>query len=87
MRRGGHDEVVKKVVKDEKMITCRPADLLSPEYDKFKEEIKAYYTQEEDVLSYAMFNEVALNFFKNRLAKNSEVDKDLAENHGGVYPV
>ena len=80
-------EIVKKVVGDEKIITCRPADLIAPEYEKYKEEIKEYYTQEEDVLSYALFNEVALNFFKWRLAKNAAVDKDMAEKNGGVYPV
>ena len=48
---------------------------------------KEYYTQEEDVLSYALFNEVAINFFKYRLAKNKGVDKDLADNKNKVYPV
>ncbi len=81
------EEVLQKVVKGEKTITCRPADLLSPEYEKFKSEIAEYYTCEEDVLSYALFNEVALNFFKKRLAAKRGVDKDLAENCGGVYPV
>ena len=80
-------EVVKKVVGDEEIITCRPADLLQPEYEKFKEEMKEYYTQEEDVLSYAMFNQVALNFFKFRLAKNQGIDKDLADKADKVYPV
>ncbi|MBQ7408815.1 MAG: oxaloacetate decarboxylase subunit alpha [Clostridia bacterium] len=81
-------EVFKKVVGDEPVITCRPADLIEPEYEKFKEEIKEYYTQEEDVLSYALFNQVAINFFKYRLAKNKGVDKDLAEKNGNkVYPV
>ncbi|MBR1867850.1 MAG: oxaloacetate decarboxylase subunit alpha, partial [Clostridia bacterium] len=82
-----NDEIVKKVVGDEKIITCRPADLISPEYQKYKSEIEEYYTQEEDVLSYALFNEVALNFFKWRMAKNDGVDKDLADNKDGVYPV
>lgn len=80
-------DVVKKVVGDEQIITCRPADLLKPEYDKYKEEMKEYYTQEEDVLSYALFPEVAVNFFKWRAAKNYAVDKDMAENKDGVYPV
>ena len=80
-------DVVKKVVGDEQIITCRPADLLKPEYDKYKEEMKEYYTQEEDVLSYALFPEVAVNFFKWRAAKNHTVDKDMAENKDGVYPV
>ena len=60
---------------------------LEPEYDKFKEEMKEYYTQEEDVLSYALFNQVAVNFFKYRLAKNKGVDKDLADKADKVYPV
>lgn len=80
-------EIVKKVVGNDKMVTCRPADLIQPEYEKFKSEMKEYYTQEEDVLSYALFNEVAINFFKYRLAKNKGVDKDLADNKNKVYPV
>ena len=80
-------EVVKKVVGDEKIITCRPADLIEPEYEKYKAEIAEYYTKEEDVLSYALFNEVAVNFFKWRLANKKAVDKDLADNVDGVYPV
>ena len=80
-------DVVAKIVGDEEIITCRPADLIEPEYEKFKEEMKEYYTQEEDVLSYALFNQVAVNFFKLRLAQNKGVDKDLADNKNKVYPV
>ncbi len=80
-------DVVAKIVGNEEIITCRPADLIEPEYEKFKEEIKEYYTQEEDVLSYALFNQVAINFFKFRLAKNKGVDKDLADKSDKVYPV
>ena len=43
--------------------------------------------QEEDVLSYAVFGQVALNYFKWRKAQNTGVDKNLAENKDGVYPV
>ena len=77
---------VKKIVGDEPVITCRPADLLKPELAQYKEDIKEYYTQEEDVLSYALFNQVAVNFFKYRLAKNQGVDKDLASDKNKVYP-
>ena len=80
-------ETLKKVAGDGKMITCRPADLIAPEYEKYKNEMKEYYTQEEDVLSYALFPEVSVNFFKYRLAKNKGVDKDLADNKDKVYPV
>ena len=78
-------DVLKKILGDEKRVTCRPADLIEPEYEKFKQEIKEYYTQEEDVLSYALFNQVAINFFKYRLARDKKVDVDLAKSQ--IYPV
>ncbi len=78
-------DVVKKILGDEKRITHRPADDIAPEYEKFKEEMKEYYTQEEDVLSYALFNQVAINFFKYRLARDKQVDADLVKS--SVYPV
>ena len=82
-----NEEIAEKVLKGDKRISYRPADDLEPEYDKLKEEVvaKGYYTQEEDVLSYASFPEVAENFFKWRKAKNEGVDSDMAKS--GVYPV
>ena len=79
--------VVKKIVGDEKIINHRPADDIAPEYEKYKAEMMEYYTQEEDVLSYAVFNQVAVNFFKYRMARDKGVDKDLAKNSDKVYPV
>ena len=78
-------EILKKVIGDEKRITHRPADDIPPEYEKFKAEMQEYYTQEEDVFSYALFNQVAINFFKYRLARDKKVDADLAKS--SVYPV
>ncbi len=82
-----NEEVAKKILKGEKRITYRPADDLEPEYEKLKAEVieKGFYTQEEDVLSYASFPEVAENFFKWRKAKNEGIDSDLKKT--GVYPV
>ena len=82
-----NEEIAEKILKGEERITHRPADDLAPEYEKLKEEViaKGYYTQEEDVLSYASFPEVAENFFKWRKAKNEGIDADLARS--GVYPV
>lgn len=57
-------EFRKKICGDEEIIDCRPADLLKPELDKFRDEIKEYYEQEEDVLSYAQFGDVAVKFFQ-----------------------
>lgn len=48
------------------VVDCRPADLLDPEYDKAAEEVKEYTTKPEDIISYAMFPQVALEFFKRR---------------------
>ncbi len=63
-----NEEVRKKAIGDEAVITCRPADLLKPELASYKEEIKDYYEQEEDVLNYALFPQVALKFFEARKA-------------------
>ena len=64
----GHvnEEVRKLAIGDEAVVTCRPADLLKPELDKYREEIKDVMRQEEDVLSYALFPQVALKFFEAR---------------------
>jgi oxaloacetate decarboxylase alpha subunit len=63
-------EIVKKCIGDEPRITCRPADLLQPEYEKYKSEMMQYYTRDEDVLSYCMFPQVSEKFFKARDAKH-----------------
>ncbi len=84
-----NEEIAKKVLGDMKRIDYRPADDLSPEYDKFKAELveKGYFEKEEDVLSYAVFEQVAENFFKWRIAQKQGVDKDMAADSSGVYPV
>jgi oxaloacetate decarboxylase alpha subunit len=63
-----NEEIRKKAIGDDEVITCRPADLLKPELDKYREEIKDHIRQEEDVLSYALFPQVALKFFEAREA-------------------
>jgi len=63
-----NEEVRKKAIGDEEVITCRPADLLKPELDSYREEIKDIMEQEEDVLSYALFPQVAMKFFEARKA-------------------
>ena len=59
-------EFVQKIIGDEEPITCRPADLLKPELDKMRDEMKEWYEQEEDVLTYAQFPQVAPKFFEQR---------------------
>ena len=61
-----NEEVRRKAIGDAEVITCRPADLLKPELEKYREEIKDVMRQEEDVLSYALFPQVAMKFFEQR---------------------
>lgn len=58
--------ISRKVLGDKEPITCRPADLLEPKMDKLREEIKDLAISQEDVLSYAMFPQVARKFFEAR---------------------
>jgi oxaloacetate decarboxylase alpha subunit len=63
-------EIQKLIIGDEAPITHRPADDLQPVLDQARKEIMPYYQQEEDVLSYVLFPEVALKFFKQRASKD-----------------
>ena len=80
-------EVVKKAIGDEKPITCRPADLIEPELKKIEAEITDWKEQDEDVLTYALFPQVALDFFKYRQAQRTKVDVSAADTQNQAYPV
>ena len=82
-----NEEVRKKVIGDEKVITHRPADDIPPELDKYREEIREYYQQEEDVLSYALFPQVAIKFFQYRQAKQLGVDGTMLDAEKKIMPV
>jgi oxaloacetate decarboxylase alpha subunit len=60
------DEVRKMIIGNEEVITDRPADLLEPELDKARSMIGKYLRKEEDILTYAMFPEVAMGFLEKR---------------------
>ena len=61
-----NEEVRRKALGDAEIITCRPADLIAPEMDKYREETKGFAKSEEDVLSIAMFPQVATKFITER---------------------
>ncbi|MDO5410575.1 MAG: oxaloacetate decarboxylase subunit alpha [Lachnospiraceae bacterium] len=82
-----NQEVQKKVIGDEQPITCRPADLIPPELDKLEAEMSQWKEQDEDVLSYALFPQVAVEFFKDREAKKSKIDPKAADTDNKAYPV
>lgn len=75
------------ILKGEKPITCRPADLLEPEVEKMKAEAAKYAIQEEDVLTYAMFPQVAPKFFEKRNARLQGVDADHVDYAAKSHPV
>ncbi len=77
----------KKLIGDEQPITCRPADLLAPELDTLREKIAGYIEQDEDVLSYALFEQVALKFFEARKARKYGLDATAADAALGVHSV
>ena len=80
-------EVQKKAIGDEKPITCRPADLLEPELSKIEAEMSQWKEQDEDVLTYALFPQVATEFFKYRAAQENKIDPAKADVKNGAYPV
>lgn len=97
-----NQELVKKALEQNKMeqvVTCRPADLLEPEWDKMVKESKEKGGDgsDEDTLTYAMFPNVAPKFFAERakgpvdaektFAKKEVAPKSPKENNGGSYTI
>ena len=82
-----NEEVRRKVIGDQKVITCRPADMLKPELEGYRKEIGQYITQEEDVLSYALFPQVAEKFFKARQAKQLGLDNSVLDTKNNAMPI
>ena len=80
-------EVQKKIIGDETPITCRPADLIPPQLPEFEKACARWKQQDEDVLSYALFPQVATDFFKYRQAQQTKVDAAVADTKNGAYPV
>ena len=84
-----NEEVRKKCIGDEKPIS--PKDRIesfkTPELDKLRSEITDFIKQDEDVLSYALFPQVAKDFFKYRKAQEEQIDLNVADTDAGVYPV
>ncbi len=82
-------EVIDKVIPGEQRFTERSADAagLTNELDKLEAEMSEWKQQDEDVLSYALFPQVATDFFKYRMAQQSKVDLTKANKDDKTYPV
>jgi len=81
------EEIVKKIIGDDERITCRPADLIPNELDKIRKEAAEYIEQDEDVLTYAMFPQVAAKFFEYRKAQKYKIDPDMVDYENRVHPM
>ena len=78
---------VKKIIGNEERITCRPADLLSPELDEIRKRNAQYIEKDEDVLSCALFEQVAVKYFEYRKAKKYGIDQTGADASLGVHSI
>jgi oxaloacetate decarboxylase (Na+ extruding) subunit alpha len=81
------DKIKGKILGGEEQITCRPADLIAPELENIRGLIKEYIEQDEDVLSYALFPQVAENFFKLRQAEKYKIDSSMVDYKDKVHPI
>ena len=80
-------EFRKKIIGDMEPVDCRPADLLEPELEKLRAEIPEWIEQEEDVLSYGMFQKVALDFFEKRRNEKCGINGDKLDKANMIHPV
>ena len=79
-----NEEVRKLAIGDKAVIPCRPADLLQPEYDKCVEQVGPLAQSEEDVLSYALFPQVAEKFFQARAARKEAAEQPVEDTSNEV---
>ncbi len=80
-------EFRRSIIGDMEPVECRPADLLEPELEKLRAEIPQYILQEEDVLSYAQFPKVAVDFFEKRRDANAGINSALVDREQKIHPV
>ena len=80
-------EIIEEIIGNDKRITCRPADLLKPELETVKKECAEWIEQDEDVLSYALFGQVATKFFQQRQAAKYKIDPDMVNREDMTHPV
>ncbi len=80
-------EFQKQIIGDAKPITYRPADDLKPELEDLREKVKPWAVQDEDVLSYALFEQVATKFFEWRKNQQYGIDADHADPENKIHTV
>ena len=78
---------VEKIIGDTPRVSNRPADSIPPELDSIREKMAMYYEKEEDVLSYALFGQVAEKFFEYRKNKKYNIDVDNADAEKHIHTI
>ena len=80
------EKVMKKVLGDEKPINVRPADLLKPVLADLRGKIGVLAKNDEDLLSYALFPQVAKKFLEKKYVARIKVDFDIADKNIEEFP-
>ncbi len=85
------EEIIKKILGNEKPINVRPADLLEPALDKAKKEIGDLAQNDEDLLSYVLFPQIAKPFLEKKYVAKVKVDFKMVDEYTSqflpIYPV
>ena len=82
-----NEKLRKQIIGDAPIIDYRPADKIPPELDKYRHEMNEYYEKDEDILTYALFPQIATKFFQARLAKKYKLDYDNMDRENNIHPV
>ena len=80
------DEFRKKIIGDDEVIDYRPADKIAPEIDSLRQRVAPYQEQDEDLLSLALFEQVAVKFFEHRKQKKYNLDTN-ADAINGIHTI
>ena len=80
------EDFKKKIIGNDEIIDYRPADKIAPEVDSLRERVAPYQEQEEDLLSLALFEQVAIKFFEWRKQQNYKLDAN-GDAANGVHPI
>ncbi len=81
------EEFIKKIIGDQEVVTCRPADTLEPILNIEKKKMAEYFESDEDVLSYALFPQPAEEYFKYRQAEKYKIDSGMVDTEQKTHPV
>ena len=80
------EEFKKKIIGDDQVIDYRPADKIPPEIDNLRQRVAPYQEQDEDLLSLALFEQVAVKYFEYRKQQKYKLDAN-ADVENGIHTI